>query len=201
MRLFPVLAVAAVGVLGIAGIAYAADMADDENPPLPPPEKCSSAEDVGVATSDLLADNTITAQGYRAAANTLRNWTTYCDDAAKQAGQASVVLLEAKAAQLEAFPYNQGAPAGGIPPSPLPNPTSYPQGFPGIVGSKQTTGLHNEQGTVYWYGNSDMWFVPNDPYLVPYFIPGGSNDITTEGAACCGACSAGHECETGCQGA
>ena len=194
MRLFPVIAVAAVGVLGIAGIAYAADKADDDDtPPLPPPEQCSSAEDVGAATSDLLADTSISAQGYRDAANVLRNWTTYCDEAAAQAGQASVVLLEAKATQLD---MGSGPASGsGIPP--LPNPGSFPNSFPGIIGSKHTTGLHGEQGTVYWYGTGDMWFVPDSPTLVPYFIPGGSTEISTTGA-CCGSCANGGECEDGC---
>lgn len=190
MRLFPILAVGAIGVLGIAGIAYAADMADDEDSPLPPPEQCSTAEDVGVATSALLADTTITATGYRNAANTLRNWTTYCDDAAAQAGKASVVLLEARASQLE----------GNGPFGQLPSPPSAPESFPGIIGSKHTTGLHGEQGTVYWYGTNDMWFVPDSPTLVPYFIPGGNTEISTTGA-CCGSCAAGHECETGCENA
>lgn len=189
MRLFPVLAVIGVGTLAIAGVAYAADKDDDTPPPLPPPpeEECTTSEDVGTATSELLADNTITAQGYRNAANVLRNWTNYCDEQARQAGEASIILLEARATQKDG---NQGPSIPGTSPSGFP--------FPGIIGSHHTTGLHGESGTVYWYGNNDMWFVPDNPLLVPYFIPGGSTKIETSGA-CCASCAMGQECE-GCDG-
>ncbi len=195
MRAGAVVLVAGAGLLALGGIAYASEHHGD-NPPLPPPaERCTTATDVGTATSSMLADSTIPATQLRTAANVLRTWDHYCDDQARQAGQTSALLLDQRAAQLE-----------GQSPSPLPGgqPPSPWGGFPipGMVGSQHSVGLHGESGTLYWYANGDEWFVPDSPMLVPYYIPGGSNELphpTTTGA-CCGSCARGDECETGCEG-
>ena len=164
----PIIALGAIGALAVGGVAYAASR-DKDGPPLPVPDEdavCSTSADVGQATSELLADQTITANGYRKAADVLENWTTFCDDAAKQTAKSSVALLLAKAALLDA-----GSP---VPTSPWPVP-------PGYVGSHHTEGLHGEMGTVYWYANKDEWFYPDNPSLIPYYIPGGNLDILTSG--------------------
>lgn len=174
MRVLPVIALGTVVALALSGAAYAATKDGDE-PPLPKPSEddtCSTSADVGAATSEILADETVSAKGLRAAADVLRNWTTYCDEAAQQTGAASILLLEAKATSKEEY-----TPSGDLPPVvgyswPVP---------PGYSGSKHTTGLHNDAGTVYWYANGDQWFYPDNVLLIPYFIPGGSKDISTEG--------------------
>jgi len=187
MRLLPVIAVTTIGVLAIGGVAYAASR-DDEEPPLPVPDKdkCSTSQDVGLATSELLADQTISASGFRKAADVLRNWTTFCDDGAKQTGLLAAQLLEARANVLEG--------AGPVYTGPGPAPTGQTGLWPvppGYLGSHHTEGLHGEMGTVYWYPNKDEWFYPDNPLLVPYYVPGGSLDIKTSGACECADC----ECE------
>lgn len=184
MRILPVVALGTVVALALGGAAYASTRDDDE-PPLPKPKDggtCSSASDVNEATSEILADNTVTAKGLRDAATVLRNWTTYCDDAAKQAGQGNIALLEAKAAMLEKDALDL--------PSPYPSPAPTPTGSlwpvpPGYTQSKHTTGLHGELGNVFVYPNGDFWFFPDDSSLIPYYIPGGSKDISTQGCKDC----------------
>ena len=186
MRVIPVLALGTLVAIALGGAAYAKSRDDDDQPPLPQPKEggtCSTSADVNEATSEILADNSVGAQGLRNAADVLRNWTTYCDDAARETGKANIALLEAKAKLLEVGPGGEepGTPAG-MPPSagsiwPVP---------PGYVDSNHTTGLHAEMGMVYVYPNGDMWFFPDNSMLIPYYIPGGSKDISTEGCDRCG---------------
>lgn len=180
-------------VLGASAAAYAASK--DDELPLPLPEDgCSTAQDVTEATNSVLTDPNVTAKGCREAAAVLKSWDNYCDEQAKLAGQASIAVLEAKATALES-----GQPSGN--PLPLPLPPGVPAlqiPFPGWVGREyHRTGLHGEVGTLYWYANGDEWFIPNDPMLAPYYIPGGSAELphpTTTGT-CCAACERGEECE------
>jgi hypothetical protein len=200
MRLLPVVALGTAVALALGGAAYAATRKDDE-PPLgePPEDVCSSSSDIGQATSEILADDTVDADGLRKAADVLRHWTMYCDDAAEQTGQASIALLEAKADM-----YENARARGDV--DPLPPPAASPPQAagsfwpvpPGYSKSAHATGLHGEQGTVYSYSNGDQWFYPDNPLLIPYFIPGGSKDILTQGMPCgCGRCIRGEECGCG----
>lgn len=64
---------------------------------------------------------------------------------------------------------NQYPPIGTPPPGP-PVPLGWAQARP-------TIGLHGEDGMLFTYPNGDQWFMPFNPLLVPYHVPGGSKDF------------------------
>lgn len=205
-RLLPVLAIVGLGALVGVGVAYAADNEDDKPPPLPPPdEDCLSSKDVGDIASEFLADPTQTPADLRNMAATFRSLNDYCDDGARQAGQAAAVLLETRATQLE---------SGIQPPLPpgaaLPIPGGTP--VPGVPGTSTIPGL----GALLPYLS-----VPPSPYELPgghYYTNYGwcpmgmvldlktgmcvspDYEVVTQGddhstGACCGSCAVGGPCE------
>lgn len=197
MRLLPIVAVVGAGVLLGAGVAYAAQEKDNEPPPLPPPEeRCTTAADVGKTTSALLADTQYTAQGYRDAADVLRNWQFYCDDEAEAAGEASIVLLEARAAALEAQGGNPNLPP---PPAGSTLPTGTIPGLGAILphltippSPVELPGGHHYTGYG-WCPGGMVLDLKTGMCVSPDY------EVVTQGesstGACCGACADGRECE------
>lgn len=183
-RLLPVVALGTALALALGGAAYAATKDKDEPSPLPPPDDdatCSSAADVSEATSEILADNTIDANGLRNAAKVLEEWTTYCDAAAMQAGAASAKLLRTKADILD-----------GIGERPFPTPIpDQPTGSlwpvpPGYTNSHHMVeGLHGEPGMLYTYPDGGQWFFPDNTLLIPYYLPDGGLIVGTQGCEEC----------------
>lgn len=143
--------------------------------------ECTTADTIWQSTADVLADPDVDAGEMRKAAATLKEWQYYCDDTARQMGQACIAALEARAEVLEGTQPGQTPPPSNtvkLPPSPIELPGGhYYAGFgwclPGAI-LDMSTGLCE---------------------MTPGNIP--APIIRTTGA-CCGSCADGHECEEDC---
>lgn len=69
-------------------------------------------------------------------------------------------------------------PPGGPPPFVPPAEAPGRSAPPGFMPERFTNGLHGEPGVLFKEATTgDLWFVPSDPSLSGYRIPGGSKDI------------------------
>ena len=114
---------AGLGIAALAGVAYAVSTHKDDDAIFPPPaddRPCYNAVDVNTATAEILADQSMTPNALRDAANVLRHKSNFCDQVAVGAAQASIALLEARANELEGkgnIPLPPGVPPINFPPT------------------------------------------------------------------------------------
>lgn len=200
-----VLALVGVGAGGVLALAYTMKNKDEETRegddildlPQPGETDCTTATDVWQSTSSVLADPSVDATEMRSAAQVLKEWGHYCNDEARQMGEACIAALEARATTLENVPPGMAPPpttTAKLPPSPIEVPGgNFYQGYgwclPGMV-LDMKTGLCDL---------TPINIIPFLPFNSPRF-----NTISTSGkrtgGPCCSACARGSDCEEECPG-
>lgn len=197
---------AAVGVAGAAVVYAVKQHQGPMGEHLPPPgSKCASAADVWAGTNAVLSEPNHTGNDLRAAAQVLKDYQDFCDDAAKQAATAAVTVLETRATMLD----NGSAKAlPHLPPAAAKGPVNVPGGFQfPTLGTVAPLPVEIPGGQYYaGYGwcppgaelnlFTGMCEFPQEyaPGAAQAAAQGAGAGVGTAGCGCA-SCQAGYECE------